>query len=49
MEKYMEQNNMFIKCWTQLKVNGTLEPKCYKSLSMTISNRVVDQLSAYVV
>ena len=23
----LEQNNMFIECWTQLKVNGTIEPK----------------------
>jgi hypothetical protein len=25
--KSIEKNNMFIECWTQLKVNGTLEPK----------------------
>ena len=25
--KNLEQNNMFIECWTQLKVNGKLEPK----------------------
>jgi hypothetical protein len=27
INKNMEQNNMFIDCWTQLKVNGVLEPK----------------------
>jgi len=27
INKNMEQNNMFIECWTQLKVNGTIEPK----------------------
>jgi hypothetical protein len=27
MKKNLEQNNLFIECWTQLKVNGTLEPK----------------------
>ena len=27
IKKDIEQNNMFIECWTQLKVNGTIEPK----------------------
>jgi hypothetical protein len=26
VNKNMEQNKMFIECWTQLKINGTLEP-----------------------
>jgi hypothetical protein len=27
MKKDLEQNKLFIECWTQLKINGTLEPK----------------------
>lgn len=27
INRNLEQNNMFIECWTQLKVNGTVEPK----------------------
>jgi hypothetical protein len=27
IKKNMEQNKMFIECWTQLRVNGTIEPK----------------------
>jgi hypothetical protein len=27
INKDIEQNNMFIECWTQLKVNGAIEPK----------------------
>jgi len=27
INRNMEQNNMFIESWTQLKVNGTIEPK----------------------
>jgi len=27
INKNLEQNNMFIDCWTQLKVNGIIEPK----------------------
>jgi Ca2+-binding EF-hand superfamily protein len=26
INRNIEQNNMFIECWTQLKVNGTIEP-----------------------
>jgi len=27
INKNIEQNNMFIECWTHLKVNGSIEPK----------------------
>ncbi|MCL2722132.1 MAG: hypothetical protein FWD47_12455 [Treponema sp.] len=27
INKNIEQNSMFIECWTQLKVNGVIEPK----------------------
>ena len=27
LNKSLECNNIFIECWTQLKVNGTIEPK----------------------
>ena len=27
VNRNIEQNSMFIDCWTQLKVNGTIEPK----------------------
>jgi hypothetical protein len=27
VNKKLEQNNMFIECWTQLKINGAIEPK----------------------
>ena len=27
VNKNIDQNKMFIECWTQLKVNGTIEPK----------------------
>jgi hypothetical protein len=30
INKNLEQNKMFIECWTQLKVNGALEPKYAK-------------------
>jgi hypothetical protein len=36
--KNMEQNNMFIECWTQLKVNGEIEPK----LALFIINNLIE-------
>jgi len=27
VNKKLEQNNLFIECWTELKVNGTIEPR----------------------
>jgi hypothetical protein len=37
-DKNMEQNNMFIECWTQLKVNGEVEPK----LALFIINNLIE-------
>jgi hypothetical protein len=38
IKKNLEQNNMFIECWTQLKVNGTIEPK----LALFIINNFIE-------
>ncbi|MDR0321339.1 MAG: hypothetical protein LBI28_07530 [Treponema sp.] len=38
IKKDLEQNNMFIECWTQLKTNGTLEPK----LALFIINNFIE-------
>jgi hypothetical protein len=37
-ERNLEQNNMFIECWTQLKVNGNLEPK----LALFVINKFIE-------
>jgi hypothetical protein len=38
INRNIEQNNMFIECWTQLKVNGTLEPK----LALFVINNLME-------
>ena len=38
IKKEMEQNSMFIDCWTQLKVNGEIEPK----LALFIVNNLIE-------
>ena len=38
VKKNLDQNNMFIECWTQLKVNGAIEPK----LALFIINNFIE-------
>jgi len=44
INKDLEQNNMFIECWTQLKVNGTIEPK----LALFLINNFIIMWDAFV-
>ncbi|MCL2722744.1 MAG: hypothetical protein FWD47_15550, partial [Treponema sp.] len=43
INKNLEQNNMFIECWTQLKVNGTIEPK----LALFLINNFIENAIDY--
>jgi len=43
INKNIEQNNMFIECWTQLKVNGTIEPK----LALFLINNFIESKIDY--
>jgi len=38
IKRDLEQDNMFIECWTQLKVNGTIEPK----LALFLINKFIE-------
>jgi len=43
INKNIEQNSMFIECWTQLKVNGTIEPK----LALFLINNFIESKIDY--
>jgi len=43
INKNLEQNNMFIECWTQLKVNGKIEPK----LALFLINNFIENNMDY--
>ena len=43
VNKNIEQNSMFIDCWTQLKVNGTIEPK----LALFLINNLIESKIDY--